>query len=163
MAIPPGWGKAISPSAALNLDIEITATATSAVAAVPQTATAVTFAVHFNQPVSNISASSFVLTTTDTAYGNVTLVTGSGEDYTVIATGLGGTGTVSLDFSAYTPTDVAANQVKLTGSGYHAITHTTSPTTTLVSSDKVGVPGTGGSPAISGGGRVVAFISDGPP
>ena len=117
---------------------------------------------HFNQPISTISPTSFVLTATGTAYGNVVSVSGSGQNYTVIASGLGGTGTVSLDFSATAPTDVAGNKVQLTTSGYQAVTDTTSPTTVVVSSNQSGVEETGAGPALSGDGRVVTFISDDP-
>ena len=149
-------------SAPLDLDVEEQATATSTAAAVPETATSLTFSVQFDQPVSVISPTSFVLATTGTVYGNVTAVSGSGETYTVTVTGLGGEGTVGLAFSAYTPTDVSGNQVALTKSVGHDVSDTTAPTTVLVTSDQFGVAGTGGTPAISGGGRIVAFISDDP-
>ena len=107
-----------------NLDIETSATATSTAAPVPETATSVTFAVHLDQPVSAISPTSFVLATTGTAFGTITAVSGSGENYTVTATGLGGEGTVALALSAYTPTDAAGNQVVLTSSiGHYRARH----------------------------------------
>ncbi len=152
-------GNVSAPSAPLNIDIETTATARSVAAPGSEQASSETFSVHFDQPVSAISATSFVLATTGTAYGNVESVSGSGQDYTVTVAGLGGDGTVGLALSASTPTDLAGNQVTLTSSSYHPVGDTTSPATTLVSSDQSGDPGTGGDPAISGGGRLVAFIS----
>jgi hypothetical protein len=117
--------------------------------------------VHFNQPVSNVTAASFVLDGTGDFYGNVEFVEGSGEDYTVKVAGLGGTGTVGLAFSADAPTDVAGNQIALS-SALHEVSDTTAGVLTTVSSDKSGVQGTGASPSPSNAGGVVAFISDDP-
>ena len=152
-----------SDPATLNIDVETTATATSTAAVVPETATSITFAVHVDEPVSTLSPTSFLLATTGTAYGNITSVSGSGEDYTVTAAGLGGEGSVGLQFSQYNPTDAAGNQVVLTSSIGHTVSDTTTQTTTLVSADQFGaLKAGGGAPAISGGGRLVAFISDDP-
>ncbi len=145
----------------LNVDVESSATATDTVVAAPQTATSVTFNVHFDQPVSTISPQSFVLATTGTVFGNVTSVTGSGQDYAVTATGLGGEGTVALALSAYTPTDVAGNQVALISSQSASVADTDTHTVTLVSADQFNAgEGAGDFPDISGGGRLVAFLSD---
>jgi Tol biopolymer transport system component len=143
-----------------NIDIETQASATSTAPLVSETADSVNFQVHFDQPVSAITPASFMLVTTGDAYGNVETVTGSGEDYTVTVAGLGGTGNVGLAFSADdAPTDLAGNEIAL-ASGLHEVADTTAGVTTVVSTDQAtGASHQAAYPAVSGGGRVVAFLS----
>jgi Tol biopolymer transport system component len=143
-----------------NIDIETQASATITAPSVPETADSVNFQVHFDQPVSAITPASFMLVTTGDAHGNVETVAGSGEDYTVTVAGLGGTGTVGLVFSADdAPTDLAGNEITL-ASELHEVANTTAGVTTVVSTDQAtGAPHQAADAAVSGGGRVVAFIS----
>ena len=143
-----------------NIDIETQASATSTAPVVSATTDTVNFQVHFDQPVSAVTPASFMLVTTGDAYGNVETVTGSGEDYTVTVAGLGGTGNVGLAFSAdNAPTDLAGNEIAL-ASDLHEVADTTAGATTLVSADAAtGTQHAGTAPAVSGGGRVVAFLS----
>jgi len=74
-------------------------------------ATSVTYVVTFSEPVVNVSANDFVLTTTGTASGNVSSVTAiSGTIFNVLVNGISGTGTIRLDLKASTDiADASAN------------------------------------------------------
>ena len=56
-----------------------------------------TFAVGFDEDVTGVDGSDFRLDATGTAGGTVAAVTGSGSNYTVTVTGIGGTGTIALE------------------------------------------------------------------
>lgn len=68
-----------------------------AVAAVSGSATSTTYTVTFSESVTGVDSGDFVLTSTGTASGTVSGVTGSGSTYSITVSGLSGDGTMRLD------------------------------------------------------------------
>jgi hypothetical protein len=66
-------------------------------ATVSGSATSTSYTVTFSESVTGVDTTDFVLTSTGTASGTVSGVTGSGSTYTVIVSGLTGDGTMRLD------------------------------------------------------------------
>ncbi len=77
----------------------------------------VSYTVTFSESVTGVDASDFTLTTTGSASGTITGISGSGTTYTVTVTGLAGYGTLRLDLknSGTGIRDLASNPI---GSGY---------------------------------------------
>ena len=62
-------------------------------------ATSVDYTVTYNESVTGVDASDFVLTTTGTAVGTIASISGSGTTYTVTVNSLSGVGTLRLDLN----------------------------------------------------------------
>jgi hypothetical protein len=67
---------------------------------VATTDTSVSYTVTFDQVVTGVDASDFILTPTGSAAGTIAPVTGSGDTYTVTVNGLSGDGTLRLDLKS---------------------------------------------------------------
>jgi hypothetical protein len=94
----------------------------------PTNASVLSFTVTFSESVTGVDASDFTLTTTGTANGSVSSVTGSGSVYTVTVTGVTGDGTLRLDLNSSGTgiADLATNPIQggFTGGQTYAIDHT---------------------------------------
>ena len=160
-------------AASASLDI-VADTASPTGTSTPEPAQAifgsVPFELHFSEAVTGLTVSSLKVVGTGTATGEVTQVTGSGDDYTVIVDGLSGAGTLGLAFTpGSTVTDAAGNAARLTASTSYAYLDQNAPQNLLVGSytatDTEGLAqfyGTTGSIGLSGGGRLVSFDTDTP-
>ncbi|TXN67259.1 tail fiber protein, partial [Methylobacterium sp. WL6] len=90
--------------------------ATSTAAATAANAASETYAVHFSETVTGVGANDFVLAATGSAAGNITAVTGSGQDYSVTVSGISGAGSLALALaSTSTINDAAGNALTATG------------------------------------------------
>ena len=104
-----------------------TATSTAATngAAAGAGAPSTTYGLHFLETVTGVDAGDFALTSTGTANGTISSVSGSGQDYTVTVSGVTGTGTLNVALAAgVTITDAAGNPMSasgLTGSSAHTV------------------------------------------
>ena len=153
-------GQVTETSAPLYINLHTQATGTVTTPLLPAGVGNLTFSVHFNQPVGPVTATSFAVLTTGSAFGNVEQVTGSGQDYSVTVAGIGGAGTIALKAGTTPVTDLAGNTVALSEANSHGVADTTSPVQTLVSSSTTGVAVPGGDGQPSASGRLVAFLSD---
>lgn len=83
------------------------------------TATSLTFAVNFSEPVTGVDINDFMLITTGDAQGTISSVSGSGSSYTVTVNSITGTGSIGIGVlnSGTDITDAAGNA--LTG-GYNS-------------------------------------------
>ncbi len=153
-------GNSSAASAALNIVVD---TAAPSASSTPDAADAifgsVPFQLDFSEPVTGLSLSALQLIGTGTATGEVTQITGSGSDYTVLVDGLSGAGTLRL---ALTPgnqvTDEAGNAAQLTTSNEYAYTDQNTPFSVQVGTYSFN--GTSGQIGLSGGGRLVSFDTD---
>ncbi len=107
-------------------------TATTPSNANPTNATSVTYTVTFSEAVTGVNTSDFAVTTSGTASGAVTNVSGSFAAYTVTVSGISGTGTLRLDLNNGTGIqDAAGNAASgFTGGDTYTIDNTP-PTVTI--------------------------------
>jgi len=122
-----------------------TITATTPANTSPTNATQVSYTVTFSEPVTGVSASDFLLTTTNTPGGTaltttgISLVSGSGTTYTVTIGGISGDGTLRLDLISSAPgiTDAAGNAASagFTGGDVYTIDNTAPAAVSFTKSD----------------------------
>jgi hypothetical protein len=99
-----------------DLGVSSIVRAASASATVLASASAVAYTVTFNQSVTNVDISDFALTSTGSASGTISSVTGSGSTYTVTVGSITGDGTIRLDLNA-SGTGIQSGSTNITG-GY---------------------------------------------
>ena len=99
----PGTPGSLSANHAIQIDGVAPSVISIAPAGSPaSTDTSMAFTVQFSEPVVNVSTDDFALGRTGTATGTVASVAGSGTSYTVVVTGITGTGTIKVNLNAST-------------------------------------------------------------
>ena len=99
----PGTPGSLSANHAIQIDGVVPSVISIAPAGSPaSTDTSVAFTVQFSEPVVSVSVDDFAPGTTGTATGTVASVAGSGTSYTVVVTGITGTGTIKVNLNAST-------------------------------------------------------------
>jgi len=110
-----------SNSATRTVEVDNTPPTVSSITrvnATPTNASSVDFAVNFSESVSGVDTSDVVVTTTNTANGSVSSVSGSGSSYTVTVGSITGDGDLQLDVSDDDSiTDDAGNPLGGSGTG----------------------------------------------
>ncbi|CAC9228597.1 Hemolysin, plasmid [Comamonas aquatica] len=99
-------------------------------------ATSVDYTVTFSEAVTGVDLSDFTLTSTGTASGSISALSGSGTTYTVTISSLTGDGTLRLDLNGSGTGIQNANSVAIAGGYTSGATYTldhTPPTTTVTS------------------------------
>lgn len=105
-------GNVSSASAGLTVNIDTTAPIVDSITRIdasPTTADQLSYTVTFSESVTDLSTSAFDLTTTGTANGSISSVSGSGNTYNVTVNSVTGDGTLRLELLASQVRDVAGN------------------------------------------------------
>ncbi len=99
--VAPGAANSLGNNKAIVVDgIAPTVTSINRVNSDPTNATSVDYTVTFSESVTGVGISDFSLTSTGTASGTISSITGSGTTYTITVNSVNATGTLRLDLKA---------------------------------------------------------------